>query len=117
MKSSVPAPPLLIYLLSLLLLNEASAQVAPTRKVPFNEPLDKYDNPPAPPRKIESSPRMISQFGSFTSYQVNVDANGENILGDAANEPCITVDPTNLSRMAIGWRQFDDVTSNFRQAG
>jgi hypothetical protein len=116
MKPSVPVAPLLVYLLWLLSLNGASAQVAPTRKVPFGEPLEKYDNPPAAPRKIETSPRMISQLGSFTSYQVNVDANGQNILGDAANEPSITVDPTNLSRMAIGWRQFDDVMSNFRQA-
>ena len=38
-------------------------------------------------------------------------------MGDAANECAIAVDPTNPSRMAIGWRQFDDVTSNFRQAG
>ena len=81
------------------------------------EPFEKYDNPPAPPRKIETSPRMISPYGAFISYQVNVDASGNNIVGDAANECTISVDPTNLSRMAIGWRQFDDVTSNFRQAG
>ena len=60
---------------------------------------------------------MVSQEGPFTSYQVNVDANGLNILGDAANEPSISVDPTNGSKMAIGWRQFDSVSSNFRQAG
>ena len=60
---------------------------------------------------------MISPYGVFISYQVNVDASGNNIIGDAANECTISVDPTNLSRMAIGWRQFDDVTSNFRQAG
>jgi hypothetical protein len=60
---------------------------------------------------------MISQFGSFTSFQVNVDANGNNILGDAANECSISVDPTNLNKMTIAWRQFNDVTSNFRQAG
>jgi hypothetical protein len=60
---------------------------------------------------------MISQFGSFTSFQVNVDANGNNILGDAANECSISVDPTNLSKMTIAWRQFNSVTSNFRQAG
>ncbi|HEY4257004.1 MAG TPA: sialidase family protein [Candidatus Udaeobacter sp.] len=60
---------------------------------------------------------MISQFGSFTSFQANVDANGNNILGDAANECSISVDPTNLSKMTIAWRQFNDVTSNFRQAG
>jgi hypothetical protein len=60
---------------------------------------------------------MISVYGSFTSYQVNVDANGNNIVGDAANEPSICVDPTNRNRMAIGWRQFDTVASNFREAG
>ena len=55
--------------------------------------------------------------GAFTSVQVNVDALGNNILGDAANEPSIAIDPTNPSRMAIAWRQFDTVASNFRQAG
>src|SRR5438445_2841473 len=104
-------------LLSLIALASASAQLAPTHKVPRNEPLEKYDNPPAPPRKIETSPRMISQFGPFTSFQVNVDANGNNILGDAANECPIAVDPTNGNKMTIAWRQFNDVTSNFRQAG
>ena len=53
---------------------------------PLNEPLERYDNPPAPPRKMETSPRMISPYGGFISYQVNVDANGNNIVGDAANE-------------------------------
>src|SRR5881397_2487934 len=104
-------------LLSLLLVPLASGQLAPTQTVPRNVPLETYDNPPAPPRKIETSPRMISQFGSFTSFQANVDANGNNILGDAANECSISVDPTNLSKMTIAWRQFDSVTSNFRQAG
>ena len=51
------------------------------------------------------------------SVQVNVAANGDNIVGDAANEPSIAVDPTDPSKIAIGWRQFDTVASNFRQAG
>src|SRR5215470_798981 len=106
-----------ICLLSLITLASASAQLAPTTRVPRNEPLEKYDNQPAPPGKIETSPRMISQFGSFTSFQVNVDANGNNILGDAANECSISVDPTNGNKMTIGWRQFNSVTSNFRQGG
>ena len=55
--------------------------------------------------------------GPFTSHQVNVNASGMNITGDAANEPSISVDPTNRNRMVIGWRQFNSVTSNFRQAG
>ncbi len=60
---------------------------------------------------------MISQFDAFTSFQVNVNAVGQNITGDAANEPSITVDPTNGDKIAIGWRQFNSVASNFRQAG
>src|SRR6266478_7146382 len=116
--STVSTARLLICLSSLASLATASGQtLAPIRKLPLNEPLEKYGMPPAPPRKIETSPRMISQFGVFTSYQVNVDANGQNILGDAANECAISVDPTNPSKMAIGWRQFNSVTSNFRQAG
>ncbi|HEY3661677.1 MAG TPA: hypothetical protein VGL24_00820 [Chthoniobacterales bacterium] len=82
-----------------------------------SEPLESYDNPPAPPRKIETSPRMISQFGAFTSFQVNVDANHQNIIGDAANEVSISVDPTNANKKTIAWRQFNDVSSNFRQGG
>ena len=73
--------------------------------------------PPAPPQKMETSPRMISQFGVFTSYQANVDANGNNILGDAANEPSIAVDPTDGNKMMVAWRQFNSITSDFRQAG
>ena len=60
---------------------------------------------------------MITQSGPFISYQVNVDANQLNILGDAANEPSIAVDPTNGNNMTIGWRQFNSVQSNFRQGG
>ena len=101
----------------ILSLTSVSGQtLAPIRKLPLNEPLEKYNNPPAPPRK-KTSPRMISQFGVFTSFQVNVDANGNNILGDAANEPSITVDPTNRNKMAIGWRQFNSIQSDFREAG
>ena len=104
-------------LLSLLLVPLASGQLAPTHKAPRNEALEKYDNPPAPSRKIETSPRMISQFGSFTSFQVNVNASGQNIIGDAANECSISVNPTDVSKKTIAWRQFNDVTSNFRQGG
>jgi hypothetical protein len=84
----------------------------------FPEPLEKYKMAPAPRvYRLETSPRMISQFGSFVSYQVNVDANGNNIVGDAANEPSISVDPTDGNKVAIGWRQFDTINSDFRQAG
>jgi hypothetical protein len=116
--SAVSTVSLLILLSSPAWLATASGQtLAPIHKLPLNEPLEKYNMPPAPPRKIEISPRMISQFGVFTSYQANVDANGNNILGDAANEPSISVDPTNLSKMVIAWRQFNSINSDFRQGG
>jgi hypothetical protein len=83
----------------------------------MTEPLEKPGMPPAYIYRLETGPRMISPFGLFTSFQVNVDQNGNNILGDAANEPSISVDPTDGNKIAIGWRQFDSVQSDFRQAG
>src|SRR6266508_1260789 len=115
--SAVSTASLLICLSSLLPLGTASGQAS--RKGRLTEPLEKYGMPPAPlgTYRLESSPRMISPYGSFTSFQVNVDANGNNIVGDAANECTISVDPTDGNKMAIGWRQFNSVTSNFRQGG
>ena len=107
-----------ICILTLCSIIPVSGQtLAPIRKLPLNEALERYNMPPAAPRKIETSPRMISSLGVFTSFQVNVDANGNNILGDAANEPSISVDPTNGNKMAIAWRQFNSINSDFRQAG
>ena len=94
----------------------ASAQESGPKPLPKG-PLEKYDNPPASLRRMDVSPAMISQFNAFTSRQVNVNSNGQNILGDAANEPSICVDATNPNKMAVGWRQFNSVSSNFRQAG
>src|ERR1041385_2830338 len=104
-------------LLSLFLGPLASGQLAPTTRVPRNVPLETYDNPPAPPRKIETSPQMISRIATFTSIQVNVNASGQNILGDAANECSISVNPLDGNKKTIAWRQFNDVSSNFRQGG
>ncbi|HZR06736.1 MAG TPA: FG-GAP-like repeat-containing protein, partial [Candidatus Udaeobacter sp.] len=94
----------------------ASSQTLAPKSLPKG-PLEKYDNPPTLSPAVATSPGLISQFGPYTSYQVNVNANGNNIVGDAANEPSICVDPTNGNQMSIGWRQFDSVASNFRQAG
>ncbi len=117
--SKVFAARLLSSLIFALGLATASGQtVSPgTSQLPVNEPLEKYDMPPAYIYRLETSPRMVSPYGGFISYQVNVDANGNNIVGDAANEPSITVDPTNPNTMVIGWRQFNSVSSNFRQGG
>jgi len=53
----------------------------------------------------------------YKSIQVNVDAFGCNILGDAANEPSIAVSATDPRKIVIGWRQFNSVTSDFREPG
>ena len=75
------------------------------------------DDLPASSRQQRTSPARSVVRGPFVSVQVNVNASGMNIIGDAANEPSIAIDPTDPNRIAIGWRQFDDVASNFRQAG
>ena len=107
----------LLTAISLLLAAAAFSQTVPRKPLP-TEPLEKYDNPSAVAAPVLTiSPALVSQFGPYTSYQVNVDANGNNRVGDAANEPSICVDRHNPNRMSIGWRQFDSVSSNFRQAG
>ena len=107
------------HILSILLVSIASIASASAETRPLNpkEHLETYDMPPAYIFRLESSPRMISRFGPFTSYQANVDAQGNNIVGDAANEPSIAVDPTDSNKITIGWRQFNTVSSNFRQGG
>ncbi len=105
-----------LVLLSVLAI--ASGQNSPRKPLP-TEPHETYGDPPAPMILWGTgvSPGMVSPHGGFTSFQVNVNLAGQNITGDAANEPSITVDPTNGNKMSIGWRQFNSVTSNFRQAG
>jgi hypothetical protein len=101
----------------LALISIASSQTLVPKPLPKG-PLEKYDNPPAPlAPAVVTSPSLLSQFGPYTSYQVNLDSNGNNIVGDAANEPSICVNPANGNKMSIGWRQFDHASSNFRQAG
>jgi hypothetical protein len=75
--------------------------------------------PITPQRRITAPPCTPEElrFGRYQSIQVNVDPNGLNIVGDAANEPSIAIDPTNPNRIVIGWRQFNSILSDFRQAG
>jgi len=107
----------LLTAISLLLAPAVFSQTVARKPLP-TEPLEKYDNPPAVAAPVLAiSPALVSQFGPYTSYQVNVDASGNNRVGDAANEPSICVDRNNPNRMSIGWRQFNSVASNFREAG
>src|SRR5574341_239094 len=49
-------------------------------------PLGRGDRPRSPAYRRVSS--------HISTFQVNVDDQGRNILGDAANEPSIAIDPT-----------------------
>ena len=83
-------------------------------------PIEFRDDPFVPQRPAalrQLSPPGDIVFNGFTSIQVNVDAGGNNIVGDAANEPSIAVAPNHPNRMVIAWRQFDSIANNFRQAG
>ena len=83
--------------------------------------LEAVDDPYLPPAEEmdgqRGGPRAVVQFGPFTSIQVNTDAQGNNVLNDAGNEPSIAISPVDPNRIVIGWRQFDNIISNFRQAG
>ena len=96
-----------------------AAASEPVGEVESGLPLEVEDDPPDLTTSLTQTTSMAASvtYGRFTSVQVNVNALGANIIHDAANEPSIAVDPGNPSRIAIGWRQFDSVNSNFRQAG
>ncbi len=81
-------------------------------------PPERLDDPwlPRDPA-LGSAPGTQMSLGQFLSIQVNINADDLNIIGDAANEPSIGVDPTAPNRIVIGWRQFDTIASNFRQGG
>ncbi len=88
---------------------------APDPALHSEVPDDPYT--PVPPSKRQlGEVRTWAQNGHI-SVQVNVAAGGANIIGDAANEPSIAVDPRDPNIINIGWRQFDTIANNFRQAG
>ncbi len=109
-RSSLVVAPSVIMIAAIVTSSLAQTK-APARETP--------DDPPgvAAKRRPGAQPTAPIEFGRFTSIQVNVDENGANITGDAANEPSIAVHPDIPNRIAIGWRQFNTVLSNFRQAG
>ena len=81
------------------------------------QPREVQTHPPGIPATRKSVPNGGARIQGFTNTQVNVAAGGVNIVGDAANEPSIAVDPTFPNHISIGWRQFATISSSFRQAG
>ncbi len=65
---------------------------------------------------VKSPAYRVNSSGYYTT-QVNISEEGDNIVGDAANEPSIAISPINPDKMVIGWRQFNTIQNSFRQAG
>ncbi len=94
---------------------EQNRSILRSRHAQSESPDDAYM--PVPEREQHTSPSYRYSGLGVVTAQVNVSGDGDNIIGDAANEPTIAVDPQDHARMAICWRQFDTILSNFRQAG
>lgn len=96
-----------------------SQQLNKTQLQEFHNEVQEDDYVPIDKSLMKRGPSYSVRMGGggFFTSQVNVDSDGNDIIGDAANEPSIAVDPTNPNRIVIGWRQFDTTASNFRQAG
>lgn len=106
-----------LVLLALILTSPSSAQERNRDQTPYQNEVPDDPYVASPRADHPRSPAKRFTGNSFFAVQVNVDGFGQNIVGDAANEPSIAVDPTDPDKMVIGWRQFDTITSNFRQAG
>src|SRR5882672_9779171 len=116
--SAVQAPPLnLSFAATFLVLLSAFLNARADSLPPAPPALEASRGmPPAPGSLLSSPPPFVStKFG--ISHQVNVNAIGQNMVGDAANEPSLCIDPTNPNRIAVGWRQFNSTNSDFREAG
>ncbi|MBU0617537.1 MAG: hypothetical protein KKI02_07455, partial [Planctomycetes bacterium] len=95
------------------------ADKAPPKSPPTSGHVEVQNDPYVPVEReaMRTGPGGRYIRNGYVAVQANVDAQGNNIIGDAANEPSIAVDPTDRRHMVIGWRQFDTIMSDFRQAG
>lgn len=108
-----------LFCVVLVLALSANAQKNSIKSAKLDMHHEVMDQPftPDDPNSHPRSKAYTYKGVEFFTTQVNVDQNGLNIVGDAANEPSIGIDPKNPNRMVIGWRQFDNVNNSFRQAG
>ena len=107
----------LAVLLAAVPIAAAQIQAPPPGRVP-HEPPPAHRKPPfLAPAAVQTSPAARVRRALFESIQVNTDANGLNIVGDAANESTIAPNELDPDNLVIGWRQFDTIASDFRQAG
>jgi hypothetical protein len=112
---------LLLFMLASMYSLAQETRESDLREMHNEIPDDPYVAPDNHSKRIRSTTyRSISAsqtISSIVTTQVNIDAQGNNITLDAANEPNIAISPINPNNIVIGWRQFDNVISNFRQAG
>ncbi len=113
-RSPVSFSLLIFAVLVLMVFSSSNAQNKPERRL-MEIPDDEYV--PSPRETHATSPAYSYRSLEIITVQVNVDEDGNNIINDAANEPSIAFDPADPDKMAIGWRQFDNINNNFRQAG
>jgi hypothetical protein len=108
-----------VFMLTLISIGKAQDKSDETqlksKRAAMEFPGDKYT--PSPRESHATSPAYKFNSVNFSVVQVNVDENGNNIVDDAANEPSIAFNLNDPDKIAIGWRQFDNINNNFRQAG
>ena len=97
--------------------NTVFSQINNAEKIAIHHEIPDDAYVVTPRSSMQKSPAYSYSKSTIFTTQVNIDAGGNNIVGDAGNEPSIAIDPTNPNRIVIGWRQFDNINSNFRQAG
>ncbi|AVI52001.1 hypothetical protein C5O00_12885 [Pukyongia salina] len=106
---------LLLFIVNLFYVFGNAQTIDEIRAMHNEVPDDPYV--PVDKSRMARTPAYNVRTPNFYTTQVNVDANGDNIVGDAGNEPSLAIDPLNPNRIVIGWRQFDIISNNFRQAG
>ena len=116
MRSSTASANLFIFVASILSLSTASGQTAPAGRFP--RAARKIRDAAGCP-DLSAGDFAANDLAVSVLYQLPGERRRKwnNIVGDAANEPSIAVDPTDGNKMTIGWRQFDTWTPNFRQGG
>jgi len=95
--------------------DKTGSQFNHPKKVLLEVPDGSYVASPREAHATSPAYRFYSE--GFSVVQVNVDIEGNNIVNDAANEPSIAFDQNDPNKIAIGWRQFDNIANSFRQAG
>jgi hypothetical protein len=65
----------------------------------------------------QAGPSPVISFGGYRSHQVNVDAGGQNIVGDKGNEPTLAFNPLNPANIVVGWRRFDSPPTAVKHGG